>query len=304
MAKDPAMLVYLDGITNAVRSPNENFGREVMELFTVGRGNYSQDDVVAASRAFTGWAVNVPGRPNSDRLDTAGIQAWKAGLVANRHDNSAKTLLGVTGNLDMDRALDVLLDHPATAPRIAGKLYTELVGRQPDDATSKRLGKVFRDGNYDVMKLVTAIVADKGFTADAAIRSKVRTPLEKLVALLQAYPETLLTLGPVALRGRTNNARGGVGQALLTMGYVPFAPPNVAGFPKGSSLLGPHQLVHAFDLLSVFAAAPKVPKSAGDVLAKLGLFDVSDRTRSAIDHASDPGTRLALAYGSPEFAAV
>jgi uncharacterized protein (DUF1800 family) len=275
-----------------------------MELFTLGRGNYTQDDVVAASRSFTGWTVNVPGRPASDRLDSVGIMPWTAGLVPNRHDNTTKTLLGTTANLDMDRALDVLLNHPATAPRIAGKLYTDLTGIVPDDATSKRIGKTFKDANWDVMKLVAAIVADKGFTANTAVRSKVRTPLEKLVTLLQAFPDAALSLGQVALRARNRRARPSVGQALLTMGYVPFAPPNVAGFPKGASLLGPHQLVHAFDLLSVFPSAPKVPERANDLLARLGLFDVSDRTKAAIDKASDPATRLALALGSPEFAAV
>ena len=133
------------------------------------------------------------------------------------------------------------------------------------------------------MPLVEAIVADTAFLADAAVGAKVALADEKLVGLIQALPLASAAVGP----GRA--PRGG-GQALLTLGYVPFVPPNVAGFPKGASLLGPHQLVHAFDLLSVFPRAPKVP-SRDRLLDRLGLFDVSDRTRTArrgtpIPHAS------------------
>src|SRR5689334_6290609 len=93
IAKDPAMLLFLDGVTNSAQRRNENFGREVMELFTVGRGEYTQDDVVAASRAFSGWVVDVPGRPGLQRAAAFGIPAWQAGLVPRRHDGGTKTLL-------------------------------------------------------------------------------------------------------------------------------------------------------------------------------------------------------------------
>ena len=94
VARDPAMLLYLDGITNASAERNENFGRECLELFTMGRdGGYTQDDVVAASRAFTGWVVAIPGRPNLARLGAP----WSAVFLPRRHDAGAKTLLGTTG---------------------------------------------------------------------------------------------------------------------------------------------------------------------------------------------------------------
>src|SRR6516162_258855 len=145
IAKDPAMLLFLDGVTNSVRQRNENFGREVMELFTVGRGQYGQTDVVAASRSFTGWVVDVPGRPGLERAAAFGIPAWQSGLIPRRHDDGVKTLLGRTAAFDLDEALDVLLDHPTTAPRIASKLYTELVGVAPDTKTAADLGRTFRD---------------------------------------------------------------------------------------------------------------------------------------------------------------
>ena len=87
VAKDPAMLVYLDGITNAKGKVNENFGRECLELFTMGiGGGYTQDDVVAASRSFTGWIANIQGRPFSQRLNSLGIAPWQAAFVKQRHD--------------------------------------------------------------------------------------------------------------------------------------------------------------------------------------------------------------------------
>jgi uncharacterized protein (DUF1800 family) len=293
IAKDPAMLLFLDGITNSVQNRNENFGREVMELFTVGRGQYTQDDVVAASRSFTGWIVDVPGRPGLERAAAFGIPPWQSGVIPRRHDAGVKTLLGRSGDFDLDGALDVLLDHPTTAPRIAAKLYTELVGTAPDAKTAARLGATFLSGKWQIMPVVEAIAHDPAF-ADAKSRgTKVRTPVEKLVALAQAFPDAVTRRG----------VQPGL-PALRTIGYVPFVPPNVGGYPKGNRLLGPHQLVHAFDLLSVFPEPPAVPRGVDALFERLGLYDVSDRTRSVVAAESDGHRRLALAVASPEFTVV
>jgi len=297
ISRDPAMLMYLDGVSNSVRERNENFGREVMELFTVGRGAYSEQDVVEASRAFTGWVVNVPGRPAARVLTNP---PWTATFVPARFDGGTKSLLGTTANLDMDGALDVLLAHDATAVRIASKLYAELVGAPPTDKVATRLGRVLRDAGYEVMPLVEAIVTEPAFTATDAIGAKPRSPLEKLVGLVQAVPPGSVTVGRVGPRG----AGRGAGDALRTLGYVPFVPPNVAGFPGGSSLLGPHQMVHTFDLLQVYPAAPDVPDSVDALLARFALHDVSDRTRRVLARETDPARRLALVVSAPEYAVV
>ncbi len=314
IAKDPAMLIFLDGITNSVRNRNENFGREVMELFTVGRGEYTQDDVVAAARSFTGWIVDVPGRPGLERAAGFGIPAWQAGVIPRRHDADPKTLLGRTGTFDLDGALDVLLDHPSTAPRIAAKLYTELVGVAPDDTTRAQLGDTFRSGNWQIMPVVEAIARDPHFTAATARNTKVRTPVEKLVGLLQAFPGSTLDVGRVPRRANGAGKRsaaapgapgaGGVGLALRTMGYVPFVPPNVGGYPKGNRLLGPHQLVHAFDLLSVFPEPPAIPRDVDALFARFGLYDVSDNTRKVVAAERDLPRRLALVLAAPEYTVV
>ena len=300
VARDPAMLVYLDGITNAADERNENFGRECLELFTMGRdGGYTQDDVVAASRAFTGWVVDLPGRPFSDRLERlTGVQPWDSVFVARRHDDGVKTLLGVTGTFDLDGALDVILAHPATATFVARKLYRELVGLDPDDDVVESLAKEFRR-DYEILPLVAEIVQRPEFTADDAVRAKVRTPVEKLVGIRQAG-------GPAGSASpvQGNASRGSAGvvaKALRAMAYVPFVPPNVGGFPKGSRLLGPGNLVHTFDLVAAAGTVPESRDGAG-ALATLGVFDVSATTRKVLDRQRDPQQRFALAVASPEYA--
>jgi len=93
-----------------------------------------------------------------------------------------------------------------------------------------------------------------------------------------------------------------VAVALRTIGFIPFVPPNVAGFPGGTGLIGPHQLVHTFDLLQAFDTAPKVPHDVDALFARFGLYDVSDATRRVVAHEHDPGRRFALVATSPEFA--
>jgi len=297
MAKDPAMLIYLDGTTNARDQVNENFGRECMELFSMGiGGGYSQRDVVEISRACTGWVVNVPGRRFSAQLEALGAPPWTSIFIPSRHDDGEKVLFGARGAYDLDTAIDAILEQPATGRYVAGKLYRELVGLEPDDTTAKRLGTVFAR-EWSIMALVEAILDDEAFTSDAAIRSRARTPIEKLVAILQAGNAPTLAVG----------RRGGVppvGEALRTMGYIPFVPPNVGGFPKGANLLGPHQLVHSFDLLTAYPGPPEVPSDVDGLLERFGIHDVSSATRRAVAGERDPARRFALVAACPEVAVV
>jgi uncharacterized protein (DUF1800 family) len=299
MAKDPALMLYLDAQTNTRGQINENFGRECLELFTMGiGGGYSQTDVVELSRASSGWVLNVAGRRFTQRLARLGIPAWSSGFVAFRHDDGVKKILGQSGTFDLDGALDVILGHPSTGRFVAGKLYRELVGLEPDDRTTARLGDAFaRD--WSIMGLVEAIAADAAFTSDAAVRTRVRTPIEKLVGIVQAG-NTAADL--TVVRRRAGGNGNAVGQALRAIGFIPFVPPNVGGFPEGTLLLGPHQLVHTFDLLNVLGEAPPFQGDVATVLARFGLYDVNKETRKVLARERDPGRRFALAAMSPEFA--
>ncbi len=283
IAVDPAMLLYLDGASNRRSAINENFGREVMELFTLGRGHYTEDDVVAAARAFSGWVVAVPGRLQAPNR----VDPWTAVFLPFRHDGGSKTLLGVTGRLDAAAAIDVLLGHPATAEHVAAKLYGCLVGLPADEATRKRLGAAFRR-DYSVMALVEAIVADPAFTSDAAVRARVRTPLERAIGIAQGFA-TSDRAGQALLRG------------LRTAGYVPWLPPNVAGFPAGERLLDPHRLIHGFDLATLADPRRLGRLGASGLFARLGVFDVDAATIDRVDRAGGPADRLALAVNAPEY---
>jgi uncharacterized protein (DUF1800 family) len=289
MSRDPAMLVYLDGIISSGTEPNENFGRECLELFTMGRDSgYTQDDVVAASRAFTGWVVNLPGRA-AVNIGTP----WHSVFVRQRFDAGQKTLLGTSGPLDMDGALAVILDQPATARFVATKLYRELVGLTPSDTTVTRLAKRFRK-DYAILPLVEAIARSDDFVSDAAVRAKYRSPVEKLVAIMQAAGTTTLRRQKAAALNAPLIA------ALRGMSSMPFLPPNVGGFPKGARLSGPGNLVHTFDLLDALDVAPPAPKSTDELFARFGVYDVSDDTRTVLTRRHDAPTRFALALTSPE----
>src|SRR4051794_4871125 len=286
VARDPAMLLYLDGITNAATERNENFGRECLELFTMGRDSgYTQDDVVAAARAFTGWVVAIPDRPQLSRLGAP----WSAVFLPRRHDADSKTFLGVTGALDMDGALDVILEQPFTARFVVTKLWRELVGLEPDDDTVTTLARDFRR-DYEIRPLVAAIAHHDAFTSDDAVRTKYRSPVEKLVGIVQAAVTTSSTS---STSSRPQARDLGSARALRAMSYLPFVPPNVAGFPKGARLLGPGNLVHTFDLVQAVPASPRA-MSVDDLLARFGLFDVSDTTRSVLQRERDPGRRFVL----------
>lgn len=285
VAVDPAMLLYLDGTQNRMGAVNENFGREVMELYTLGVGVYTEEDVTAAARSFSGWVVAVPreGRPRPIAADP-----WTSVFMPFRHDGGTKTLLGITGDHDAAAAVDILLEHPQTAEMLSAKLYEHLTGLRPDPQLRVSLANTFR-ADYSIMSLVEAIVAAPQFLSAAAIRSKVRTPLEKAIGLLQGFP----------LHER---AFEWTARVLDTVRYLPFQPPNPAGFPSGLRLVDPYRLVHGFDFAGVVDPRKLGTPSAAELFARLGVHDVSPTTVLVVDGSPDPFMRLALAVNSPEFA--
>lgn len=286
VAFDPAMLLYLDGARNSRGRINENFAREVMELHTMGTGHYTQEDVTAAARALSGWVVNVPYQQRLNEL-FGDKDPWSAIYVPFRHDGSTVTFLGSTGSMEPSDVIDRLLEQPATAEFIARKLWIHLVGLEPDHPTVETLASHFR-ADYSIMTLVEDITASATFTAEEAIRAKVRTPVERLVAISQG-------LG-------TDTVPERLGFLLFEMAYLPFNPPSPAGYQEGVVLLGPHQMVHAFDLLAAGTQADDL--DAAETLARIGIHDVSENTEEVLTSATGSEIRTALAVNSPEFALV
>jgi len=208
IARDPAMVVYLDSAQNRRGAPNENFAREVMELFTLGEGRYSEADVKEAARAFTGWSI--------DR--ESGAFMFRPRL----HDDGVKTVLGHTGRLDGDAVLDLLLARPETAEFIVAKLWREFVSPDPDPAEVARIARRFRASNYEIKVALSSLLASDAFYAPANRGVLVKSPVELVVGTLRQLELAPDSAVPFAV------AAAGMGQNL-------FSPPNVKGWPGGDA---------------------------------------------------------------------
>ncbi|MEP7156429.1 MAG: DUF1800 domain-containing protein [Betaproteobacteria bacterium] len=226
VSRDPAMLVYLDGANSRKEQPNENFAREVMELFTLGEGNYTEADIKEAARAFTGWSVD---RDTGKFLFRRGI-----------HDYGNKTVMGKTGNLDGDQVIDVLLAKPATARFITRKLWKEFVSPAPsgagEEAEFNRLADLFRDSGYSIAKLMRAMLSSDAFYAADNRAVLVKSPVEFVIGTMKQFDIDTPNLRPFVI-------------ASALLGQNVFTPPNVKGWPGGetwinsATLLGRKQLI-------------------------------------------------------------
>jgi uncharacterized protein (DUF1800 family) len=215
VSKDPAMLVWLDSTTNHKVHPNEKFAREVMELFCLGRGNYTERDIQEAARAFTGWEV----RRDEFRFDRP------------EHDEGQKNVLGQTGAWNGDDVLRILLGHPGTARFLVGKLFRALVSEsaEPPAALVEPLAEGLRQHDYDLAWLVKTILGSRLFYSPHAVRQRVKGPVELAIGLLRA---TEASANMFALADELQN----LGQAV-------FFPPNVKGWDGGTAWINSSTLV-------------------------------------------------------------
>jgi hypothetical protein len=218
--KDPAMLVYLDNGENIKTHPNENFGREVLELFTMGVGNYTERDVREAARAFTGWT--------NDAL------AFK--FDAAQHDFGEKVFLGRTGTFNGDQIVEIILQQPVTGEFVAAKLYRYFVREEISASVRTELGRTFRDSNYRTKPLLKRIFLSKDFYSRASYATQIKSPVH---LVLSTYRKMGLRQVPtIPDFGRMT---AGLGQAL-------FNPPNVAGWAGGRTWITPSTLLQRGNL--------------------------------------------------------
>src|SRR5262245_19786691 len=166
VARDPAMLAYLDAAQNVKGAPNENFAREVMELFTMGVGNYTERDIREGARAFTGWIAD----DLTFKVDAA------------KHDDGPKTFLGRTGNFDGLDVLTIILEQKVTADFIAGKIYRFFVREDLSPALQAKLGTILRDNNYEVAPLLRTIFLSKDFYSAPSFATRIKGPIELIVS--------------------------------------------------------------------------------------------------------------------------
>ena len=215
-SKDPAMLVYLDSATNRRGQPNENFAREVMELFTLGEGRYAEGDIKEAARAFTGWSI--------DR--ETGTFLWRPMA----HDDGVKTLFGRSGNFRGEDVLALLLEQSATAEHVVGKLWREFVSPQPDAAELKRIAGAFRASGYQVRVALRELLLSDAFWAPANRGALIKSPVELVVGTLRQFDIAVADPLPLAL-------------VLRGMGQDVFSPPNVKGWPGGEAWITSQSLL-------------------------------------------------------------
>ncbi len=214
VAQDPAMLAFLDAGVNVKGSPNENFAREIMELFTMGVGNYTEQDIREAARAFTGW--NFSGLEFRMSLD--------------QHDDTDKTFLGKRGPFDGVDIINLILEQEVTAQHIAGKLYRYFVRQDLDHDLQVRLGASFKSLDYDLAGFLEILFLSKDFYAPASIGTRIKGPVELVVS-------TYRKVGLKRIPGVPdfNVTTGSLGQRLMH-------PPTVAGWSHGKSWITPSLL--------------------------------------------------------------
>jgi uncharacterized protein (DUF1800 family) len=213
--KDPAMLVYLDNGENVKKHPNENFGRELLELFTMGVGNYGEQDVREAARSFTGW--------------TNDVLAFK--FDAEQHDFGSKVFLGKTGTWNGEDIIDLILQQPVTAEFMAAKLYRYFVREELSDRTRAVLGRTLRSSGYELRPVLKQIFLSKDFYSNPSVATQIKSPV---VLTISTYRKLGLTeLPTIPDFGRMT---AGLGQSL-------FDPPNVAGWAGGRTWITPATLL-------------------------------------------------------------
>jgi uncharacterized protein (DUF1800 family) len=220
MAKDPAMLVWLDQGQSRKDHPNENFAREVMELFTLGEGHYTEKDVTEAARAMTGWSY--------DRRDQEFIERPRA------HDNGVKTFLGKSGNFNGEDILAMIVEQPQAARFITAKLWNYFAGEMPSEELSNALVEEFRKSGNEFKPVLRKMFMSQEFYSESVVRNQVKSPVQWLVGSVRMLERELPA--PFICFALTRN----LGQDL-------FAPPNVKGWDGGLSWITTNNLLARYN---------------------------------------------------------
>ena len=215
ICRDPAMLIYLDSASNVRGHPNENFARELLELFTLGVGHYTEQDVKEAARAFTGWGLD------GNEFD----KSWWD------HDRGPKSFLGREGRLDGEDVIDAILAHEASARFVAAKLYRYFVRSDPSPELLDELASLFRESGHDVGVLLETLFLSRDFYSAASRGIRVKGPVELVIS-------TYRKLGLTEVPGTPN-----FNLVTRSLGQQLYDPPNVAGWPGGRSWITPSTLV-------------------------------------------------------------
>ncbi len=256
VARDPAMLAFLDAGVNVKGAPNENFAREIMELFTMGVGHYSESDVREAARAFTGW----------------NFQGLEFYVNRDLHDSGEKTVLGKRGSFDGVEVIDLILAQPTTAEYLAAKLYRYFVREALDREFQQELGRRLKALDYEIAPFLALLFSSRDFYSSASMGTRIKPPVELVIGTYRK-----LGLSTVPGVPDFNRVTGGLGQRLLH-------PPTVAGWSGGRSWITPGLLFERgnFVLDVVFPDIGFIPPDRYPTLTP-NILLVHERLREGVD---------------------
>jgi uncharacterized protein (DUF1800 family) len=287
VSKDPAMMVYLDTENNSKGKPNENYARELMELFTTGIGHYTEADVRESARAFTGWTLS-----GNKQLRYASTSTFMPML----HDAGQKTFMGKTGNFTGDDIVEMLVPLRATAERLSTRLFSFFAYPNPEPEIVRHLADTFQQSHYNVGAVVREIFAMDAFYSPKAYRALIKSPAELAAQTLRATGSDLKAYGPAVT-------------ASAAMGQVLFYPPNVAGWPAGTSWINSSTLLTRVNFVN--SATQRMQTSSpsqtlDQLIATLVDGNLSPTTRDGLHafaaaHPTDQAGLLFMVLATPEF---
>jgi uncharacterized protein (DUF1800 family) len=256
-SKDPAMILWLDNNTNRKGKPNENYARELFELFTLGRDNgYTEEDIREAARAFTGW-----------------FQREGAFTFArNQHDDGEKTIFGQTGRWDGTDVVRMAVSHPSTGRFLTAKLWTFFAYPEPEPAIVDELMAVYERSSYSVREVMRTILSHPAFYSERAYHAVVKSPAEVVAGLFRSLDGRFFATDDAR---RTTRLAGQMVSAFSSMGQELFNPPNVEGWPGGTDWISTTGLIARYNVASV-AARDGYPGVSIDVAGILNQHQLID----------------------------
>ncbi|MGF1634071.1 MAG: DUF1800 family protein [Phycisphaerae bacterium] len=234
ISRDPAMLTYLNNQQNRKDAPNENYARELMELFTLGVGEYTENDIKQVARCFTGWQHD-------------GEQFV---FNANQHDTGTKRVFGFSGPFGGDEVVEILMRHPACPGYICGRLIDFFITATPDEAVARSLGQQLKEADFEFRVVLRTLLTSRYFYDEAHVGTKIKSPVQ-----LVAGTAHILSVDPPR--------RQQLLRSLNKMGQVPFYPPNVKGWPGGRTWINTATLFERYNLAVEMAANTRV-ETEGD----------------------------------------
>ncbi|MBV9525053.1 MAG: DUF1800 family protein [Candidatus Dormibacteraeota bacterium] len=300
---DPLMIRYLDLQQSTAAATNENYSRELMELFTLGPGNYTETDVREGARALSGIRmVLVDANGSPVPLARAGMTAqqyaahiaqlvaqgatFKGILLRRQHDAGTKTFLGRSGNLGPEEVVDAILAQPACAQHVATRALTYFCSPAPSEALVTSVANAFRSSGYDVTAMMRAIFTSDDFVAAANYRSLVRSPADYMVAAMRA-------LGRPQLAALATRSGPGMDQSL-------YDPPNVAGWPGNAGWVSSAAWLARVNFAERAVARGPMPDAQSALQTQLDGV-LSDSTHAVLSRSASESDRWYALLASPEF---